>query len=392
VLRVRQMRARTPSLRWVAALIAAAFVGLPGLMAQPVAAAAGDPSGGSAPAQRPDRSNVGATHSPQLLHQLAAAAGTAGTGQRAASAIANSALAGAAQGVDVASFQHPKNAPINWQQVAAGGIQFAAVKATEGSYYKNPFALTDLAGARTAGLSTIAYAFAIPNGNGGSTSPATQASYLLSYLGASSATVPVLLDIEYDPYVTTDHTNECYGLSPTAMVKWITGFDSAVQAKTGRLPIIYTTADWWHTCTAGSTAFGQTPMWVANYTTASSPLLPAGWASWALWQYSSVGTVAGISGAAHTDLDQLNPGLIPLLDPGALKGTHGSSVALRVSQTDPVKGRTPSFSAKGLPPGLSISTAGKITGRLGTPGTYHAIVTATSGGISGSVSFTWQVQ
>src|SRR5690348_7090817 len=285
---------------WTGALAALAFLGSLGLMAQPVAAAAA-PSGALASAPRANRSNVGNTHSPQLLRQLA---GTAGTRQQPAFVISNGALAGANQGVDVASFQHPGGAPINWQQVAASRIQFAAVKATEGNYYKNPYAPTDLAAARAAGLSTVAYAFAIPNGNGGSTSPATQASYLLSYLGSSSATVPVLLDIEYDPYVNTDHTNECYGLSPAAMVKWISGFGNAVQAKTGRLPIIYTTADWWRTCTASSTAFGQTPMWVANYTTAGSPLLPAGWAAWAFWQYSSAGTVPGISGAGNVDLDQ----------------------------------------------------------------------------------------
>jgi lysozyme len=356
-------------------------------MVQPVAAAAA-PSGTLASAQRPNRSNVGNTHSPQLLRQLAAPARTR---QQSAFVIANGALAGAKQGVDVASFQHPGGAPINWQHVAANGIQFAAVKATEGNYYKNPYALTDLAAARAAGLATVAYAFAIPNGNGGSTSPATQASYLLSYLGSSSATVPVLLDIEYDPYVNTDHTNECYGLSPAAMVKWISGFGNAVQAKTGRLPIIYTTADWWRTCTAGSTASGQTPMWVANYTTASSPLLPAGWATWAFWQYSSAGTVPGISGAGNVDLDQLNPSLIPLLNPGGRKGVKGRSVSFQVSQADPVRGRTVTFSAKGLPPGVSISAAGKITGRLGATGAYRPNVTATGGGISGSVSFTWTV-
>jgi GH25 family lysozyme M1 (1,4-beta-N-acetylmuramidase) len=387
VLRGGQRWARTLSLGWTCALVTATFVGSLGFTPQPVTAPAG-PSGIAATAQRPNRSNVGATHSPQLLRQLA---GSAGAGQRSASVIVNAALAGAKQGVDVASFQHPSKAPINWQQVAVYGIQFAAVKATEGNYYKNPYALTDLAGARAAGLSTVAYAFAIPNGNGGSASPATQASYLLSYLGSSSGTVPVLLDIEYDPYVNTDHTNECYGLSPAAMVKWISGFDSAVQAKTGRLPIIYTTANWWYTCTGDSTAFGQTPLWVANYTAANSPLLPAGRATWAFWQYSSAGNVPGISGAGHVDLDQLNPSLIPLLNPGARKGAKGSSVSFKVSQADPVPGQTVSFSAKGLPPGVSISAAGKIAGRLAATGTYRPTVTAASGGISGSVSFTWTV-
>ena len=331
-----------------------------------------------------NRSNVGATHSPQLLRQLAGPAGATRTAIN--SAIQHAAIAGAVQGVDVASFQHPSNAPINWPQVAGAGIQFAAVKATEGDYYQNPFALTDLAGAQAAGLSAVAYAFAVPNGNGSSASPVTQADFLLSYLGARSSTVPVLLDIEYDPYVTTDHTNSCYGLSPSAMVNWIAGFDGEIQARTGRLPIIYTTANWWSTCTGGSTAFGQTPMWVADYTTAASPALPAGWTNWAYWQYTSVGTVPGIKTTGHTDLDQFN-----LLDPGARKEASGSPVAFRVSQARPAQSQTPSFSAAGLPPGTSMSTDGTVTGWPGTPGTYHPTVTVTVGSASGSASFPWTV-
>jgi len=323
---------------------------------------------------------------------LAGPPATAAQALAASPAVAQQALPGALQGVDVASFQHPTSTtPIDWAQVAAAGIQFAAVKATEGNYYQNPWALKDLAGAQAAGLSVIAYAFAIPNGNGGSKSPAVQADYLFSYLGASFRNVPVLLDIEYDPYVNTDGTNSCYGLTKSAMVQWIAGFDKEVQAKTGRLPIIYTTQNWWQTCTGGSTAFGQTPIWPADPTTPGSPLLPAGWSNWAFWQYTSLGSVPGIDTPKNTDLDQLNPGLIPLLSPGPRTGAEGGAAAFGVSLADPVNGQTPSFSATGLPPGMSISTDGQITGWPGTPGTYQPTVTAAAGGISGSVSFPWTV-
>jgi beta-glucosidase len=132
-------------------------------------------------------------------------------------------------------------------------------------------------------------------------------------------------------------------------------------------------------------------MWVANFTTAASPALPAGWADWSFWQYTSAGTVAGISTTGATDLDQLNPALVPLLGPGARSGAGGTASAFGVSPADPVSGQTPSFSATGLPPGMSIGADGNITGWLGTPGTYHPAVTATAGGASGSVSFTWTV-
>ncbi len=177
-----------------------------------------------------DHSNVGATHSPQLLRQFAnTAAGTSG------STLQDSVIAGALQGVDVASFQHPNRNPIDWAQAAADGIQFAAVKGSEGAYYKNPYALTDLAQAKAAGLSVMAYAFAIPNGNGSSSNPATQADDLINYLATGSAGVPaIMLDIEYDPYTTADGTNICYGLTQSAMVSWISAFDAEVQKRTGQ--------------------------------------------------------------------------------------------------------------------------------------------------------------
>ncbi len=371
--------------RWsVTAGALCASLSLLGLAGPPaMAASAGQASAHPAP----DRSNVGATHSPRLLKQLAGPAATGGTKQQIAAAIASAVVPGAAQGVDVASYQHPNGAAIDWPQVAASGIQFAMVKATEGDYYQNPYALTDLAGAQAAGLATMAYAFAIPNGNGSSSSPTVQADYLLSYLGASHSSVPIVLDIEYNPY-----GSECYGLSTSAMVAWIAGFDSEIQAKTGRLPVIYTTKDWWQTCTGGSTAFGQTPIWPAYFSsTATSPAIPAGWATWDFWQYSSSGTVAGIDDAGHTDLDQLNPNLLPLLDPGARKQAEGSPALFGLSQADPVNGPAPTYSATGLPPGISISAGGQISGWLGTPGTYHPVVTATAGSVSGSVSFTWTV-
>ena len=164
------------------------------------AAAAGGPVRG-APAAR--HFNTGAAHSPQLLRQLAGPAGAV--------------LAGAQRGVDVADYQ--ERSGIDWGKVAAAGIQFAAIKATEGGYYRNPYALKDLAAARKAGLSVLAYAFAIPNGAGASASPPTQAGDLVSYLrnGGVSPLPPLELDIEYNPY----RGGECYGLSQAAMVSWV---------------------------------------------------------------------------------------------------------------------------------------------------------------------------
>ena len=82
-----------------------------------------------------DRYNVGATHSPQLLAELAgpSAAPTPPASNTAAQPAYR-------QGVDVAAYQHPSGAAINWPRVARSGISFAVIKATEGTYYRNPYA------------------------------------------------------------------------------------------------------------------------------------------------------------------------------------------------------------------------------------------------------------
>jgi lysozyme len=333
-----------------------------------------------------DRYNTGATHSPQLLRDLA----NGGSGHKIAPRVP---IPGAQQGVDVASFQHPNAVAIHWKKVAQAGIQFAAIKATEGAYYHNPYAHSDLAHAKAAGLSTMAYAFAIPNGNGASASPVVQANYLVNFLTKAGGTMPpIMLDIEYDPYVSTDHTNECYGLTQPSMVTWITHFVAEIRIRTGQDPIIYTPAPWWQTCTGGVANFGQVPLWVPDYSAGSSPTLPLGWANWAFWQYTSSGTVPGIQAPGNTDLDQLNPGRISLLDPGHQSGVAGTAIDLQIAPADPVPGQSLSFSATGLPPGLQISATGLITGTPGV-GTFSTTVQATDGqGHSGTVSFSWAMR
>jgi GH25 family lysozyme M1 (1,4-beta-N-acetylmuramidase) len=316
--------------------------------------------------------NVGATHSPQLLRQLAGA---------------DAKIPGAIQGIDVSSHQEDQAGGIDWPDVVKAGIQFAAIKATEGDYYQNPYALTDLAAARAAGLSVVAYAFANPNGGGASASPVVQADDIVNYLKSGPAGVPpIMLDIEYDPY--PDGTNTCYGLTQKAMGAWVTDFAAQVKARTGHPVIVYTTQGWWHTCVGTHAALGSSPMWVAAYSTSSSPgTLPYGWSAgdWTYWQYSASGKVAGIDG--DVDLDQLNPKLLTLLNPGDQQDLAGSGaitpIQLRASQSA-------TYSATQLPSNLALATDGQITGSApATTGTNIVTITATSGTATQSITFTW---
>jgi GH25 family lysozyme M1 (1,4-beta-N-acetylmuramidase) len=50
--------------------------------------------------------------------------------------------------------------------------------------------------------------------------------------------------------------------------------------------VIYTTTDWWTTCTGNDPSFGATnPLWIARY--ASTPgTLPAGWGVRTVWRFT----------------------------------------------------------------------------------------------------------
>ncbi len=381
------MRLRVSSSAGLLVLITG--VALLGQAHPPAAAAASGHASVTSSSQPVRHFNVGAAHSPQLLRQLAGSAtATSSNSSTTAPAASPTPLANAIQGVDVSSFQ--ETGGINWANTAAAGIKFAAIKATEGAYYVNPYARADFAAAKAAGLAVVAYAFAIPNGDGASSSPVVQADYAIAHAADQYGNVaPVMLDIEYDPYKSQDGTNDCYGLSQSAMATWISRFGAEVKTRTGRSAIIYTSTTWWSECVGGNTVSGRGPLWVAAFTGTSTPgTLPAGWSTWRFWQYGT-GTVSGLSGTV--DLDQLNPGVLSLLNPGNQQDVANSAITpvqVHASMTGL------SFSASGLPDGLALdSSTGTITGTPTTLGSSNVTITATSTSPAAtfSVSFTWYV-
>jgi len=79
-------------------------------------------------------------------------------------------------------------------------------------------------------------------------------------------------------------------------------------------------------------------------------------------------------------------------NPGTQSNGNGDSVSLQIQASDP-DGDTLTYSAIGLPPGLSIgSNSGLISGTLGLNSeTYAVFVSASDGSISTSVNFQWLV-
>jgi hypothetical protein len=68
--------------------------------------------------------------------------------------------------------------------------------------------------------------------------------------------------------------------------------------------MIYTYPAFWKNSMAGSTSFFRYPLWIANYGVSSPQQL--GWPHWTFWQYTSTGTVDGISTPGATDISVFN--------------------------------------------------------------------------------------
>ncbi|MCQ9163012.1 GH25 family lysozyme [Arthrobacter sp. STN4] len=210
---------------------------------------------------------------------------------------------GGVLGMDVSGWQTSDAAhsisDVDWTDQWRMGARFVYIKATEGTSFRDASFSSQYVGASSVGMLRGGYHFARPDQSDG----ATQADFFTSNGGGWSAdgkTMPPLLDIENNPYGA-----ECYGLSASQIVSWISAFSKEVQARTGRLPMIYTNYYWWQDCTGNSAAFTNQPLHIAAYGT-SSPWIPGGWPNYSVWQYSSSGPFAGDSNTWNGTQTSLN--------------------------------------------------------------------------------------
>lgn len=198
-------------------------------------------------------------------------------------------------GIDISAYQ----GNINWGAVKPY-IDFSYAKATEGNYYTNPVFYNQYVGPYNKGIIRGAYHFAIPNNSSGQ----SQARYFIRHGGGWSSdgkTLPGALDIEYNPY-----GSECYGFTHSQMKAWIGDFVNEYAYKEHVYPVIYSTTDWWSTCTGNATRFHNTdPLWIANYGASGGGPLPGNWGFYTFWQYSDSGNMPGDQDVFNGDHNRL---------------------------------------------------------------------------------------
>jgi GH25 family lysozyme M1 (1,4-beta-N-acetylmuramidase) len=202
---------------------------------------------------------------------------------------------GRLEGIDVSKWQ----ASIDFNQVRNSGRSFVIARASYGGL-TDEWYTTNKANARAAGLAFGAYHFAYPNLNPTDTLAIEEADTFVNQMGIVHGMLIPALDLE--------NCNSSLGTS--GMIHWVQVWLDRVYTRTGARAMIYTSPNFWATCMGDSRWFadnGYPILWVAHWTSASAPTVPAqnwGGRSWTFWQYTSGGSVPGVSG--NVDLDRFN--------------------------------------------------------------------------------------
>lgn len=198
---------------------------------------------------------------------------------------------GGTQGVDLSEHQ----GEADFAALEAAGVEFAYLKATEGSSHVDSQFARSWALAEGSGVAVGAYHFFSFDSPG-----AAQAAHFLSTVGDMRGRLVPAVDVEWygdkreDPPETEDVLRE------------LSAFIDAVEEGCGARPVVYAEAGLYRRYgLAGE--LGGCRVW------ACSTRLPAfvEWGgSWSIWQYSSRGRIPGVGNDdGHVDLDVLARGV-----------------------------------------------------------------------------------
>ncbi len=179
------------------------------------------------------------------------------------------------RGVDVSHYQ----GEIDWKYFREQGIDFAFIKATEGSTFVDQRFSANWEDAKSAGLYVGAYHFFSFD------SPASvQAEHYISTVGDLTGAIVPAVDIEY------------YGdkrKNPPEkgrVVSQLRELLDALEERYGAKPVIYTTYTVYNRYIRNE--FDAYPLWIRNV---YYPPLDIG-RRWDFWQYSDTGAIGGTSG------------------------------------------------------------------------------------------------
>ena len=178
------------------------------------------------------------------------------------------------QGVDISAH----NGVVDFDSVAQSGIRFVYMKATEGATWRDSRFASNYAEAAAAGLNVGVYHFFRFDIEGW-----RQSVNLLRTIGSRRLDLPIAIDVE--------EWGNPSGYSTEQVVDNLRSMIELVR-RVGREVIIYTNKDGYHRYVRGR--FDDVDLWICSFT--NPPLHEH--ERWTLWQYSHIGHVDGIKGAA----------------------------------------------------------------------------------------------
>lgn len=194
------------------------------------------------------------------------------------------------RGIDVSKYQ----GNIDWGAVASSGISFAIIRAgyrgsSTGALIEDPYFKRNISGATKAGIKVGVYFFtqAISEAEA-----VEEASMALSLVSGYKVTYPIFIDTES---ATNGRAN---GLDVNTRTAVVRAFCQTIQ-NGGYKAGIYASKNWYNTKLNTSTLNGYC-IWVAQYNTSCTYS-----GKYDMWQYSSKGSVAGISGNVDMNISYL---------------------------------------------------------------------------------------
>lgn len=193
--------------------------------------------------------------------------------------------AGRVLGIDVSHHQ----GAIDWKKVAAAGVKFAYLKATESNKFVDDRYAANRAAAKKAGILTGAYHF-----HHYDVDWSEQAHLFVTTVGSFKGDLPPALDLEQD-----DFRNGKTGVAKETAARQTLAWLDAVGKAAGSTPVVYCDPDFRGRFLTDAD-YGKSLLWEASLTK-SPPSSIAPWKHLSFWQYDWKGHVPGISG--NVDMD-----------------------------------------------------------------------------------------
>jgi lysozyme len=269
---------------------------------------------------------------------------------------------GRIHGADISRWQHPNDAPIDFEKAHSAGLRFVFIKASDtrddADALSLKYVIMDRSAAQAAGLYTGFYHYAVlPDVKTNEQvvlDAQTQAQKALWRLGAlggyNERDLPYALDLENNCVALSGKTCTRY-LPKSQITLWAKTFLQIIKDKTGRTPILYSYPSFLEGAMVRDDELRQYPLWLAQYAIdPADPIAQPGlkesgcyvhsWTTsncssqWIIWQYSSCGIAPkyGVPGS-RLDLNVFRGTPSTFLD--LIKGAWVPEVADQMPKDEP---------------------------------------------------------